>query len=124
LPIALVYQTITTIAKHKFSYYYTLFLKNTFKELSMGFRFRKSVKILPGVRLNLSKKGTSVSLGGRGATVNVSKKGTTTTVGLPGSGLSYSKYSPHSRNGSNSGIGIISWLGLIIFGILILAALN
>lgn len=32
--------------------------------------FRKSIKILPGVRLNLSKSGVSASLGPRGATVN------------------------------------------------------
>lgn len=38
-------------------------------------RFRKSVKIMPGVRLNLSKSGGSTSIGGRGATVNVSNAG-------------------------------------------------
>ena len=45
----------------------------------MGFRFRKSIKIAPGVRINLTKKGlSSVSVGKRGATVNVGKKGTYT----------------------------------------------
>ena len=33
----------------------------------MGFRFRKSVKIAPGVRLNLNRKSASISLGGKGA---------------------------------------------------------
>lgn len=61
----------------------------------MGFRFRKSFKILPGVRLNLSKSGISTSLGGPGATVNIGPKGTRHTVGLPGSGLSFSSYAPH-----------------------------
>ena len=61
----------------------------------MGFNFRKSLKIAPGVRLNITKKGvSSVSLGGKGARVNLGKKGTRTTVGLPGTGLSYSSYSP------------------------------
>ncbi|WP_407933078.1 DUF4236 domain-containing protein, partial [Herbiconiux daphne] len=36
----------------------------------MGFRFRKSVKIMPGVRLNFSKSGMSTSIGGKGATMN------------------------------------------------------
>jgi hypothetical protein len=54
----------------------------------MGFRFRRSVKILPGVRLNFSKSGVSTSFGGRGYTVNVGKRGITRTVGLPGTGLS------------------------------------
>lgn len=57
----------------------------------MGFRFRKSIRILPGVRLNLSKSGVSTSIGGRGATINVGKKGVRGTVGLPGTGLSYSE---------------------------------
>ena len=64
----------------------------------MGFRFRKSIKLAPGVRLNLTKKGiSSLSVGKRGATVNVGKKGTRGTVGLPGSGLSYSAYQAHNK---------------------------
>ena len=63
----------------------------------MGFRFRKSIKIAPGVRINLTKNGiSSVSLGKRGATVNIGKKGTRGTVGIPGSGLSYSTYQSHA----------------------------
>lgn len=58
----------------------------------MGLRFRKSIKILPFVRVNLSKKGiSSVSIGGKGLTVNRGRRGTRITAGLPGSGLSYSK---------------------------------
>lgn len=60
----------------------------------MGFNFRKSIKIAPGIRLNIGKKGiSSVSFGGKGARVSVSKKGTRTSVGVPGTGLSYSKVS-------------------------------
>jgi hypothetical protein len=55
----------------------------------MGFRFRRSVKILPGIRLNFGKRGISTSIGVRGAHVTFGKSGTRTTVGLPGSGLSY-----------------------------------
>lgn len=33
----------------------------------MAFRFRKSVKIAPGVKVNFNKKSTSVSFGGKGA---------------------------------------------------------
>ena len=41
----------------------------------MGFGFRKSFKIAPGVRLNVGKKGiSSVSVGGKGARVSVGKK--------------------------------------------------
>lgn len=58
----------------------------------MGFDFRKRLKIAPGVKLNISKKGiSSVSVGRTGASVSLGKKGVRSTVGIPGSGLSYSK---------------------------------
>jgi hypothetical protein len=55
----------------------------------MGFRFHKRLRIIPGLWINLSKKGGSLSVGGRGATINVNTDGHQETVGLPGSGLSY-----------------------------------
>lgn len=54
-----------------------------------GFRFHKSFKILPGIRLNLSKSGLSTSIGKAGRTINIGPKGNRATVGLPGTGLSY-----------------------------------
>lgn len=57
----------------------------------MAFRFRKSVKLAPGIRFNVSKSGVSTSIGRRGATVNISKRGTRVTAGLPGTGISASK---------------------------------
>lgn len=60
----------------------------------MGFRFRRSIKIAKGVRLNLSGgRGLSLSIGGRGATVNLSSKGTRTTLGIPGTGISWTSSS-------------------------------
>jgi hypothetical protein len=57
---------------------------------TMGeFRFRRTIRLLPGVHLNISKTGVSLSLGGPGATINLNKEGTQTTLGLPGSGASY-----------------------------------
>jgi len=56
----------------------------------MALRIRKSIKIAPGIRLNVGKKGLSTSLGGKGFTVNVGKKGTRVTTGIPGSGISAS----------------------------------
>ena len=55
----------------------------------MGFRFRRSLKLFPGVRLNVGLGGASLSLGGRGATMNVSKRGARNTFGIPGTGLSW-----------------------------------
>ena len=57
----------------------------------LGFRFRKSITLFPGVKINLSKKGiSSVSIGKRGATVNIKADGTKrATIGIPGTGISY-----------------------------------
>lgn len=63
----------------------------------MGLRFRKSVKILPGVKLNFSESGASVTVGKRGMSANFSSRGTRTTVGIPGTGLSYTSYSRKSH---------------------------
>jgi Protein of unknown function (DUF4236) len=41
----------------------------------VAFGFRKRIKILPGVSLNLSKSGPSASVGPRGAKLSVNRKG-------------------------------------------------
>ena len=57
----------------------------------MGFRFHKSIPLLPFVRLNFSKSGLSLSLGAPGASLNLGAKGARGSVGIPGTGLSYRK---------------------------------
>lgn len=54
------------------------------------FRFKKSIKLAPGLKLNLNKKSTSLTFGGKGFHHTISSNGTnTTTVGIPGTGVSY-----------------------------------
>ena len=59
----------------------------------MSLRFRRRLRLFPGVSLNLSKQGlSSISFGGPGASINVPvarSGGTRSTVGLPGTGLSW-----------------------------------
>ena len=55
----------------------------------MGLRFRRSVRLFPGVRLNFSRSGVSTSIGVRGATMTLGPRGAYANVGIPGSGLSY-----------------------------------
>ena len=43
--------------------------------LEVGFFFRKSLKIGPGLRLNLSKRGGGISAGPRGMKVSVNSRG-------------------------------------------------
>lgn len=70
----------------------------------MGFRFRKSIKIAPGVRLNLGKKSIGISAGVKGARVSVNSSGRVTkSVGIPGTGISYVKTSKIGGAGSGGG---------------------
>lgn len=70
-------------------------------EVTMGFRARRSFKVAPGVRLNVSAKSIGVSAGVRGARVSVnSRHGTRTTVGIPGTGISYTSRGGTSTRGS------------------------
>lgn len=55
----------------------------------MGLRFNRSIRLFPGVRLNVGLGGASLSLGAPGASINIGKRGTYGNVGIPGTGLSY-----------------------------------
>jgi hypothetical protein len=55
----------------------------------MSWRFRRSFKLIPGVRLNLSKNGLSASIGGAPLTLNVGPRGVYGTASLPGTGISF-----------------------------------
>lgn len=58
----------------------------------MGLRFRKSVKIAPGVRLNIGKKSVGVSAGVKGYRKSINSSGrVTTSIGTPVAGVSYVK---------------------------------
>lgn len=91
----------------------------------MGLRFRRTIKIAPGVRLNIGKRGISTSIGKRGAGVTFGTKGTTAHVGIPGTGISYTTKVGSKKNHSNnsipkthqsqpSGCGCNSCLGLLV----------
>lgn len=58
----------------------------------MGLRFRKSVKIAPGVRVNIGKKSVGVSAGVKGYRKSINSSGrVTTSIGTPVAGVSYVK---------------------------------
>ena len=58
----------------------------------MGLNFRKSIKLLPGVKLNLSKGGVSLSGGVKGLRASINTKGQVTgTASIPGTGVYYTK---------------------------------
>jgi hypothetical protein len=51
-------------------------------------RFRKSIKIAPGIKVNVSKSGLSTTVGKRGLSVNAGSKGVYLNTGIPGTGVS------------------------------------
>jgi hypothetical protein len=75
----------------------------------MGFRFRRSVRLAPGLRINIGKSGVSASVGGRGAHVTVGHGHTRTTVSAPGTGISYTTTTGRRRRpgGGDWGAGLI-----------------
>ncbi|SCI09783.1 DUF4236 domain-containing protein [Romboutsia sp. 1001713B170207_170306_H8] len=69
----------------------------------MGLRFRKSINLGGGVKLNVSKKSVGISAGVKGARVSINSKGRkTTSVGIPGTGVSYVSTSNISKGKSNN----------------------
>src|ERR1700730_12840219 len=91
--------------------------------VDMGFRFHKRLRIIPGFWLNLSKKGGSLSVGGRGATINVNSQGHQETVGLPGSGLSYRTKRRKFRNPGAPARGAITGAHIVYLIVITLVIL-
>jgi hypothetical protein len=78
------------------------------------FRCRRSITMLPGVRVNIRKPWiSSVSFGGPDATLNMGRRGTRSTVGLPGTGLSYTSNPSGSGSSLGLGLAVAELLGLI-----------
>ena len=66
----------------------------------MGLRFRRSMSLGGGLRLNLSKSGLGISGGVRGARMGIGPRGARMAAGIPGTGLYFEKR--RSLKGSKS----------------------
>lgn len=53
----------------------------------MAWKYRKRIKVAPGVTINVSRSGVSTTIGTKGASVNIGKKGTYLNTGIPGTGI-------------------------------------
>lgn len=53
----------------------------------MAWKFRKRIKIIPGIHLNISKSGISTTIGIRGASINIRPNGTYLNTSIPGLGM-------------------------------------
>ena len=102
----------------------------------MGYvRLFRRVRLAPGVSLNLSGSGPSLSFGVRGAHLTVGRSGVRKTVGLPGTGLFYtsregwhsgvhSSPAVHGNQGTDAGATVLAFLVVFIVALLLWAALR
>ena len=81
----------------------------------MGLRFQKRLSLMNGLKLNLSKKGASVTIGQKGASINIGKDGVYGNAGIPGSGVSYRE----KLSGKSP-----SALGQVLVWLIVIAALG
>lgn len=92
----------------------------------MGFRYRKRVKLFPGVWFNLSKGGVSTSVGGKSLTVNLKSSKVKTTASIPGTGISYSETADTQAHQATTPdlaparAGIPVWVWLLLFFVAVL----
>jgi Protein of unknown function (DUF4236) len=69
--------------------------------MPVAFKFRRTLKIAPGLRLNLTHRGVSARVGTKGAGYTVNTDGSQhISAGIPGSGIHVSQQitSPRKRN--------------------------
>lgn len=92
----------------------------------MGWKFQKRIRLLPGVTINLSRKGISTSLGTTGARVTLGHGKRRTTLGIPGSGISHTDVVPTktARRSARAGIPAPQgrggrWLKLLLISVAI-----
>jgi hypothetical protein len=87
-----------------------------------GLRFQKRIRVLPGVRVNLSLSGIGVSVGGRGFHAGVTARGKRyVSAGLPGTGLSVRQYSPVNSTPKLSFWPLV--IAVVVFALLLSVAM-
>ena len=98
----------------------------------MGFRFYRRVRLFPGVTVNLSRSGPSVSVGVRGAHLTLGRRGVTRTVGIPGTGIFYTSRAgrqtalhsaPPPEDVEPAGAGVPLVVAIVVLGLVVLAVL-
>ncbi|MBO5619542.1 MAG: DUF4236 domain-containing protein [Paludibacteraceae bacterium] len=86
----------------------------------MTFRFRRRIKVAPGIHLNIGKNGASTSIGTHGMSITTGSRGTYLNTSIPGTGM-YNRQkignnSPSQNISNNGGCGgsVLVWFFLII----------
>lgn len=77
------------------------------RRIPMGWRLFRRIRIAPGIRINLSRSGPSLSVGPRGFQKTIGRKGVRTTVGRPGTGIFHTDVEPGIRRPAASDPGAL-----------------
>lgn len=91
----------------------------------MAFRFRRRIKVAPGVHLNLGKNGVSTSIGTRGASISMGPNGTYLNTSIPGTGIYNrqkivgSSNTNNMHNKTNQNNGCLSTIGGVFLFLLV-----
>ena len=80
----------------------------------MAIRFRKSKKLLPGVKLNVGKKSVGVRIGGKNAGVSIGTGGKSVSASLPGTGFGISSQSRKGCMGAALFLAVFALAGMAL----------
>lgn len=84
--------------------------------INMGLRFRKSINLGNGTRLNINKRSVGVSVGTKGVRYSVNSDGRrTTSIGIPGTGLYWTNSSSKKKKRKSKGKNYFGCLGWLLF---------
>jgi hypothetical protein len=89
----------------------------------MPLRFTRRLSLVPGLRVNLSKSGASLSVGHRGAWWTFGRRGGRATLGLPGTGLFWTERvppaaPPHGGHRLAFAVVVVLVVGLLAWGLI------
>lgn len=93
----------------------------------MALQFNRRFGLAPGLRLNLGKRGVSVSVGEKGAWLTAGTKGVRTSLGVPGTGVYWTEQARWPARVSPAGGAVtliargLAWLVGVAIGLAILA---
>ncbi len=86
----------------------------------MTFRYQKRIRLVPGLHLNISRRGVGFSAGPRGFHLGIdTRRRPYLSAGIPGTGLSWREYGAQQPQGAHNANGC----GLLILLLVILAAI-
>jgi len=87
----------------------------------MSLRFRRSIRIAPGIHVNLGLHGAGLSVGPRGLHFGVNRRGMYTSAGIPGTGI-YAVHHVRGSSGEHPKVAGSAWPVILLLAVLLLAS--